>query len=147
MQFLNAAFDSSTFIRTNYNYIQSLAALAGAGGGSGVVGGSALGIDASSVLGVGIGGGIPSTTLALSSASHSANSSMANLNSSITGMTNAMGGGGGGGGGAAATGKASSFILPGTSGAAAAMMAGGKNNQLMNLVTTSLRTLYSLVTN
>ena len=134
MQFLNAAFDSSTFIRTNYNYIQSLAALAGAGGGSGVVGGSALGIDASSVLGVGIGGGIPSTTLALSSASHSANSSMANLNSSITGMTNAMGGGGGGGGGAAATGKASSFILPGTSGAAAAMMAGGKNKKFYTLL-------------
>lgn len=93
MQFLNSAFDSSTFIRTNYNYIQSLAALAGAAG---------LASD-----------GGPNTTLALSSASHSANSSMANLNSSITGMTNAVGAAGA----SATTGgvKASSFILPGTS--------------------------------
>lgn len=103
MQFLNSAFDSSTFIRTNYNYIQSLAALAGATG-----------------MGQEGGAGGAGAALALSSASHSANSSMANLNSSITGMTNAIGGGGGGGGGGAGgstTGgvKASSFILPGTS--------------------------------
>lgn len=98
MQFLNSAFDSSTFIRTNYNYIQSLAALTSAAG---------LGPDGSGAA-----------ALALSSASHSANSSMANLNSSITGMTNAMGGGGGGTSGGTSAGpgvKASSFILPGTS--------------------------------
>lgn len=95
MQFLNSAFDSSTFIRTNYNYIQSLAALTGAAG-------------------LGPEGGGPNATLALSSASHSANSSMANLNSSITGMTNAMGGSTTGGGAAGGV-KASSFIVPGTS--------------------------------
>lgn len=109
MQFLNSAFDSSTFIRTNYKYIQSIAALAGSGGPDGG----------------------PGANLALSSASHSATSSMANLNSSITGMTNAMGPSGGGGA------KASSFILPGTSSSAGIAPSQSMANTNTNVLSSS----------
>lgn len=112
MQFLNSAFDSSTFIRTNYNYIHSLAMLANGGPNA------------------------TSNALPLSTSSYSANSSMANVNSSITGiMINT---------------KPSSFILPSTSNsatAAAAQSLANTNNNISSSNTLLATAKSSISTN